>query len=180
MPKHVSVHNNACISTLCFIDQDGAEPTACSVAASNLLRLAEYTMNNSYREGALAIFRTFAERLEKYPQALPEMLSAYIFHHSPVVKVGIHQQVLVQGGTLQQSLFTPMWCIVCDDTSVFVCYRVCVSVFNFQDIMQYTLYTRRTPPNSTLLSRNRASASQMEFTNGRTNTFKKNKQCSSE
>ncbi len=61
-------------------DYDGAEPAGNSVAAENLLRLAEFTTEHSYRERAEGIFRAFSFNLRRAPQALPRMLGALDYY----------------------------------------------------------------------------------------------------
>lgn len=57
-------------------DYDGAEPSGNSVAALNLLRLAALTDRKEFREAAEKTLLLFAERLQKLPQAVPNMLLA--------------------------------------------------------------------------------------------------------
>ncbi|NWU61590.1 SPT20 protein, partial [Pterocles burchelli] len=64
-------------------DQDGAEPTANSVAVTNLLRAACYSGRMEWVEKAGQILAAFSERLQKIPIALPEMARATaLFHHT--------------------------------------------------------------------------------------------------
>jgi uncharacterized protein YyaL (SSP411 family) len=56
---------------------DGAEPSGNSVAALNLLRLAQFTGRSDFRECAGRIFRAFAGTLNEAPGALPLMLAAF-------------------------------------------------------------------------------------------------------
>ena len=58
-------------------DYDGAEPSGNSVAALNLLRLAQYTGNGDLRETAEALFGAFASRINSQPVTIPQMLVAY-------------------------------------------------------------------------------------------------------
>jgi len=60
-------------------DYDGAEPSGNSVAALNLLRLAELTNRSDYRESAERTLAAFAPRLAAAPVALPQMLVALEF-----------------------------------------------------------------------------------------------------
>ncbi|MCC7157809.1 MAG: thioredoxin domain-containing protein [Bryobacterales bacterium] len=60
-------------------DYDGAEPSGNSVAALNLLRLAQYTGNGDLRETANDLFRAFASRINNQPVTIPQMLVAYMF-----------------------------------------------------------------------------------------------------
>ena len=58
---------------------DGAEPCGDSVAALDLLRLSELTNRDEYRARAERTLRAFADRLERAPTALSEMLLALDF-----------------------------------------------------------------------------------------------------
>ena len=60
-------------------DDDGALPAGNSVAALNLLRLAELTGEERYRERAEAAFRAFGRVVARAPGALPRMLVALDF-----------------------------------------------------------------------------------------------------
>lgn len=64
-------------------DQDGAEPSANSVAAANLLRLAGIFDKPAYREKAYKIFRGAAQRLERYSFILPKMVTALQWYDEP-------------------------------------------------------------------------------------------------
>lgn len=59
---------------------DGAEPSGNSIALLNLLRLHEFTLNDSYRLRIEKGFRAFSMILEKSPAALSEMLLAVDFY----------------------------------------------------------------------------------------------------
>jgi len=59
--------------------QDGALPSGNSVAARNLLRLAELTSDDRYRERAARLFSAFHEMLTRAPTAVSEMLLALDF-----------------------------------------------------------------------------------------------------
>jgi len=61
-------------------DDDGALPAGNSVAALNLLRLAEYTGDERWRERAAGVFRAFGQVLGRAPSALPAMLGALDFY----------------------------------------------------------------------------------------------------
>ena len=60
-------------------DHDGTEPSASSVACSNLQRLADYTQNQMYRDRANVTFNAFGMRLSSLPMLLPEMVCAYLY-----------------------------------------------------------------------------------------------------
>ncbi len=57
-------------------DYDGAEPSPNSIAAMNLLRLAQFTGDPAMRERALKTIEAFADQLSRTPSALPQMLCA--------------------------------------------------------------------------------------------------------
>ncbi|HEX5413815.1 MAG TPA: thioredoxin domain-containing protein [Terriglobia bacterium] len=58
---------------------DGAEPSPNSVAAMNLLRLAEMANRPAWREKAHQAFHAFSRQIEHAPEALPQMISAVEF-----------------------------------------------------------------------------------------------------
>jgi hypothetical protein len=60
-------------------DYDGAEPSGNSVAVRNLLRLAEITGREEFRESAMHTLEAFHGRLSAAPATLPEMLAACEF-----------------------------------------------------------------------------------------------------
>ena len=74
-------------------DQDGAEPSANSVSAMNLLRLGKLLGSKSYEEEGLKVLRLFGDRLQQLPRALPAMAEAVLFHQSAL-------PVLVVAGSL--------------------------------------------------------------------------------
>lgn len=57
-------------------DYDGAEPSANSLSAQNLLRLSQITGNDALREKSLRTVRAFGDQMAKIPAALPQMLCA--------------------------------------------------------------------------------------------------------
>jgi uncharacterized protein YyaL (SSP411 family) len=57
-------------------DHDGAEPSPNSVAAMNLLRLAQLTDDKSLHERAVKTIGVFADQLERMPSTLPQLLCA--------------------------------------------------------------------------------------------------------
>ncbi|KAI8794825.1 spermatogenesis-associated protein 20 [Biomphalaria glabrata] len=63
-------------------DQDGAEPSANSVSAMNLLRLSAILNKPDWSAMAERIFKVYAERIQKVPMAVPELVSALVFYHS--------------------------------------------------------------------------------------------------
>jgi uncharacterized protein len=60
-------------------DYDGAEPSGNSVAVLSLLKLAAITGKKNFTEAAEKTLRLFAERLQKFPQAVPFLLQALDF-----------------------------------------------------------------------------------------------------
>ncbi|XP_055349337.1 spermatogenesis-associated protein 20-like [Paramacrobiotus metropolitanus] len=66
-------------------ESDGAEPSPNSVSLSNLLRLSLIFDNDDWKKKAVRMFLVFSDRFEKIPRAVPEMVSALMFHlHSPI------------------------------------------------------------------------------------------------
>jgi uncharacterized protein len=63
-------------------DNDGAEPAASSVAALNLLRLAQFRDNKRMAEHARKTIDAFATTLSHFPSAMPQMLVALDFASS--------------------------------------------------------------------------------------------------
>jgi uncharacterized protein len=57
-------------------DYDGAEPTPSSLAAGNLLRLAQLTDSKEFRERADKTIKSVGEQLDKLPSAMSQMLCA--------------------------------------------------------------------------------------------------------
>jgi hypothetical protein len=62
-------------------DYDGALPAANSVAARNLLRLAELTGDDRHRAAADATLKAFAPVMTRAPGAVPYLLTALDFRH---------------------------------------------------------------------------------------------------
>jgi len=60
-------------------DYDGAEPSGNSIAALNLLRLAQMTGRQDFRNSAEKTLEAFASRINGMPSAVPQMLVAYEF-----------------------------------------------------------------------------------------------------
>ena len=60
-------------------DNEGAEPSANSVAAMNLLRLSQMLDDEPMRKSADATLRLFAGRMKEHPGSMPFMLSALSF-----------------------------------------------------------------------------------------------------
>lgn len=58
-------------------DYDGAEPTANSIAAMNLLRLGQLTSNSDWLQKAEKTLDAFSSRINTYPPALLQMLCVF-------------------------------------------------------------------------------------------------------
>uniref|UniRef100_A0A1I7T1V4 Thioredox_DsbH domain-containing protein n=1 Tax=Caenorhabditis tropicalis TaxID=1561998 RepID=A0A1I7T1V4_9PELO len=72
----ISEKDNEEVSVRMIEDQDGAEPTATSIASNNLLRLFDILEKDEYKEKANKCFRGASERLNKVPIVLPKMAIA--------------------------------------------------------------------------------------------------------
>lgn len=72
---------------VCVSDQDGAEPSANSVSASNLLRLSHYTGRQEWLQKSQRLLAAFSDRLTKVPIALPEMVRALMAQHYTLKQV---------------------------------------------------------------------------------------------
>jgi uncharacterized protein YyaL (SSP411 family) len=72
-------------------DNDSAEPAASSVAALNLLRLAQFRDEKSWRERAEGTIGAFSPQISHFPSAMPQMLVALDFSLSKP------QQIVVAG-----------------------------------------------------------------------------------
>lgn len=73
---------------VCFnTDQDGAEPSPNSSSTHNLQRLSGYLAGKLMEAKAVDIYKTFGKMLNDHPVAVPEMLSAFIFHSQPPKQV---------------------------------------------------------------------------------------------
>jgi uncharacterized protein YyaL (SSP411 family) len=72
-------------------EYDGAEPSGNSIAALNLLRLADITGRESYREAAEGALRSFGPSLTAAPAAAPQMLASLAY------QAGRPQQIVLAG-----------------------------------------------------------------------------------
>lgn len=70
-------------------DQDGAEPSANSVSASNLLRLSHFTGRQEWAHKSSKVLTAFSDRLTTMPIALPEMVRALMAHHYTLKQIVI-------------------------------------------------------------------------------------------
>ncbi|MBI3418343.1 MAG: thioredoxin domain-containing protein [Verrucomicrobia bacterium] len=72
-------------------DYDGSEPSPNSIAALNLLRLAQMTDNKTWRQRGQKILANFADRMRDTPRNLPQMLVALDFD------LGVTRQIVLAG-----------------------------------------------------------------------------------
>lgn len=72
---------------LLFPDQDGAEPSANSVSALNLLRLSHLTGRQDWMERCQRLLAAFSDRLVRVPIALPEMVRGLMALHYSLKQV---------------------------------------------------------------------------------------------
>ena len=112
--------------------QDNATPSANSMAANALLRLAALTGEDRYREHAEGILRLFAPLADRYPQAFSHLLAALDMHVtglSEVVIVGDRPDLVdqVRGRYLPNAVLawgepydSPLW-EGRDDGKAYVC-----------------------------------------------------------
>uniref|UniRef100_UPI00398E5DCF spermatogenesis-associated protein 20 n=1 Tax=Pristiophorus japonicus TaxID=55135 RepID=UPI00398E5DCF len=70
-------------------DQDGAEPSGNAVAASNLVRLANFTNRPDWADRSMQLVAAFEKLLNSVPMALPEMVIALMAQHHPLKQVVI-------------------------------------------------------------------------------------------
>jgi len=70
-------------------DYDGAEPSGNSIAALNLLRLAEMLDRPEWHKKADDTLAAFSGRLVETPHALPQMLVAFLFAQDPPAQIVI-------------------------------------------------------------------------------------------
>lgn len=68
-------------------DQDGAEPSANSVSAHNLLRLHGFTGHKDWMDKCVCLLTAFSERMRRVPVALPEMVRALSAHQQTLKQV---------------------------------------------------------------------------------------------
>ena len=69
-------------------DQDGAEPSANSTSAHNLLRLHGFTGHKDWMDKCVCLLTAFSERMRRVPVALPEMVRALSAHQQTLKQVG--------------------------------------------------------------------------------------------
>ncbi|KAK2876386.1 hypothetical protein Q8A67_020482 [Cirrhinus molitorella] len=70
-------------------DQDGAEPSANSVSAMNLLRLSHLTGRQDWTQRSQQLLTAFSDRLLKVPIALPDMVRSVMAQHYTLKQIVI-------------------------------------------------------------------------------------------
>ena len=81
---------------------DGALPSGNSVSVQNLLRIAEWTGQNTYRRRALNTLTAFGSELHRNPMNMPRMLSALDFYLDSPKQIAIIKGPV--GGTIEDFL----------------------------------------------------------------------------
>ncbi|XP_076856590.1 spermatogenesis-associated protein 20 isoform X2 [Brachyhypopomus gauderio] len=94
-------------------DQDGAEPSANSVSAMNLLRLSHLTGQHDWMERSKRLLAAFSDRLVNMPIALPDMVRGLMAHHYTF------KQVIICGQRDAEDTASLMACV----TSLFLPYK---------------------------------------------------------
>ncbi|MBA2404539.1 MAG: thioredoxin domain-containing protein, partial [Bdellovibrionales bacterium] len=82
---------------------DGAEPSGNSIQVMNLLRLYEFTTNDSYRQRAEKTFKAFSQTLKQNSIALSEMLLAFDFYLDKPMEI-----IIVRPTDAIDEKFTPI------------------------------------------------------------------------
>jgi uncharacterized protein YyaL (SSP411 family) len=85
---------------------DGAQPAGNSVAAMNLLRLAELTGDHAHTKRAESIFRTFGESLERGAMECPQLAQALDFHLDRTKQIVIVESEAGTGAALLDTVRT--------------------------------------------------------------------------
>ena len=83
-------------------NRDGAVPSGNSIAAMNLLRLAEFTGDADYTDRAILLFSAYSDALERSPSSLTEMLMALDFYHGTTKEIVVVRPP--SGGELEPML----------------------------------------------------------------------------
>jgi hypothetical protein len=68
-------------------DYDGAEPSASSVSASNLVALAHLTGDSAMGDRVERTLRGFGQRMASMPRAMPWMMAALSAYHAGVLQI---------------------------------------------------------------------------------------------
>uniref|UniRef100_A0A8C6EYI2 Spermatogenesis-associated protein 20 n=1 Tax=Marmota marmota marmota TaxID=9994 RepID=A0A8C6EYI2_MARMA len=97
-------------------DQDGAEPSANSVSAHNLLRLHGFTGHKDWMDKCVCLLTAFSERMRRVPVALPEMVRALSAHQQTL------KQIVICGDPQAKDTKALLQCV----HSTFVPNKVCI------------------------------------------------------
>lgn len=76
-----------------FIAYDGAEPAGNSIAAENLLRLADYLGRSDLKDKVTGLFGAFRHLLTQRPIAVPQLVSALVRYHDDATQVSINLHI---------------------------------------------------------------------------------------
>lgn len=79
--------DRTCILRISCIAYDGAEPSGNSIAAENLLRLADYFDRSEFKDKAVRLFGAFRHLLMQRPIAVPQLTSALVRYHDDATQV---------------------------------------------------------------------------------------------
>uniref|UniRef100_A0A8D2ZU50 Spermatogenesis associated 20 n=1 Tax=Scophthalmus maximus TaxID=52904 RepID=A0A8D2ZU50_SCOMX len=107
-------------------DQDGAEPSANSVSASNLLRLSHYTGRQDWLQRSQQLLTAFSERLTRVPIALPEMVRSLMAQHYTLKQVNLTftHSTQIKGDLLCVHNSSHFVLMLIDDDESFLCQRL--------------------------------------------------------
>lgn len=94
---HIKINRDVLI--ISDADQDGAEPSGNAVAASNLVRLANFTNRPDWTIRSKQIVTTFEKLLKGIPMALPEMVIGLMTQHHPLKQVRVRTTILTVNNT---------------------------------------------------------------------------------
>lgn len=86
-------------------DQDGAEPSANSVAASNLLRLSNFMDRKDWELKSAQLLSAFSVRFCKIPVALPEMVRTLMAKHQTL------KQIIICGDPAEEDTQKLIGCV---------------------------------------------------------------------
>lgn len=70
-----------------YIAYDGAEPSGNSIAAENLLRLADYLGRGELKDKAVRLFGAFRHLLMQKPVVIPQLVTALVRYHDDATQV---------------------------------------------------------------------------------------------
>lgn len=108
---------------------DGAEPSGNSIQVMNLLKLHAFTTNDTYRQRAVATFKSFAHILKQSPYVLSEMLLAWDFYLDKA------QEIVIVRSSTQAEELTPLEDVV---RQQFAPNRILAVVSDGDDLLKQT------------------------------------------